>query len=236
MSFNRTRGEPPLSSRPSVEALEERSLLDANAFVRSLYANVLHRFSPSDAEVNGWVNLMQNGMSTQQITGSFLGSTERLGVVVNTDFNVYLERNADQQSLNFWVQQMANGMSQDQVAAAILGSQEYMTLHAATNDGFIKGVYQNVLKRAAEDGALAYWTQQLDNGASRTDVATAILGTHEAHMRDVDTIYAEFLGRMADQNGATSWANALDAGRSESDVIGAIINSPEYINDNGMSS
>jgi hypothetical protein len=215
------------SSKPAVEALEDRSLLDASAFVRSLYANILQRPSPSDAEVNGWVSNINSGMSLQAVTQAFLGSNEHFTLIVNTDFTTLLGRPADQGALNFYTQQMVNGMTQDQVEATILGSQEYYFDQGSTNSNFIQGVYFAVLGRSA-DGDVDYWESQLASGSSREQVSARILGSHEAHVRDVDQIYIQMLHRTADDGGSAYWSNFLDSGRTESDVILSLATSTEY--------
>jgi hypothetical protein len=215
------------SSKPAVEALEDRSLLDASAFVRSLYANILQRPSPSDAEVNGWVSNINSGMSLQAVTQAFLGSNEHFTLIVNTDFTTLLGRPADQGALNFYTQQMVNGMTQDQVEATILGSQEYYFDQGSTNSNFIQGVYFAVLGRSA-DGDVDYWESQLASGSSREQVSARILGSHEAHVRDVDQIYIQMLHRTADDSGSAYWSNFLDSGRTESDVILSLATSTEY--------
>jgi hypothetical protein len=221
---------------PAVEALEARSLLDANAFVRSLYANILQRSSPTDAEVNGWVSAIDSGVSTQAVTQAFLGSSERFGVIVNNDYTSLLGRSVDPTGQNFFVQQMINGATQDQVEAQILGSQEYFNAHSQTNSAFLQGAYMDVLGRNAANADLQFWSTQFDNGASRTEVGLGILGSHEAHLRAVDMAYLDILHRNVDDMGGSGdyWANFLDSGHSESDLIAALTNSQEYLTETGM--
>ncbi|HEV8059527.1 MAG TPA: DUF4214 domain-containing protein, partial [Gemmataceae bacterium] len=148
-------------AKPAVETLENRSLLDASAFVRGLYANILERPSPSAAEVNGWVNQIQNGLSLQTVSADFINSSEHMAVIVKNDYSNFFGRAADQQGLNFWVQQMTNGMSQDQVASQFLGSEEFLMKHGSTNYDFINGVYETVLGRDVDNAGFAYWNEQL---------------------------------------------------------------------------
>jgi Domain of unknown function (DUF4214) len=231
--FSTSAARHSMPSRPAVEALEDRSLMDANAFVRGLYANILQR-APSDAEVNGWVSSLNSGMSMQSVTQAFIGSNEHLALIVNTDFTNFLGRPADPSALSYWTGQMANGMTQDQVAAAILGSPEYFALQGSSNSMYIQGVYFSVLDRSA-DGSVAYWNSQLASGASREQVAADILNSHEAHGRDVDQLYTQILHRSADPGGSQYWTNFLDSGGTESGVIQAITNSTEYRTDYGVS-
>src|SRR5436305_1170736 len=89
-----------LSYRPTVEALEARSLLDANAFVRSLYVNILGRI-PGNGEINGWVSSLNSGMTTAAVTAAFVGSNERFGLMVNQEYSALLGRRVDQASFDY---------------------------------------------------------------------------------------------------------------------------------------
>ena len=227
------------AAKPAVEALESRSLMDANAFVRGLYANVLQRNNPSDAEVNAWVNQIDMGMSLQAVNAAFVGSNERMQVIVNEDYTNLLGRTADQQGLNFWAQQLANGMTQDQVEAGIAGSEEFLMVHGSTNTQFIQGLYQTVLHRTADDASLTYWNNQMNVITSRQvtpeDVALRIVSSDEAHLNDVDTIFSEILHRNADQSSRATWASFLDQGGTQSQVVTSLVNSNEYLSDFGVS-
>jgi hypothetical protein len=226
------------AAKPAVEALESRSLMDANAFVRGLYANVLQRSNPSDAEVNAWVNRIDAGMSLQAVNAAFVGSTERLDVVVKSDYTNLLGRAADQAGLNYWVQQLANGMTQDQVEASMASSEEFFMVHGSTNTEFIQGLYQTVLHRNASDADLTYWNNQLSvvtfHQTTPRDVALRIVSSDEAHLRDVDTIFSEILHRSADDTTRANWASFLDQGGSQAQIITALVNSNEYLGDYGV--
>ncbi len=225
-------------AKPAVETLENRSLLDASAFVRGLYANILDRPSPSAAEVNGWVNLIQNGMSLQTVSSDFIYSSEHMSLIVKSDYSTFLGRTADQPGLNYWVQQLSIGVSQDQVAASFLGSEEFLMKHGSTNYDFINGAYETVLGRDVDNAGFAYWNEQLsvetDRQTSHQDVGSEILASNEAHVREVDQIYSELLHRSPGTSESAYWANILDEGATQSGVVGAIANSPEYLGDYGV--
>ena len=165
--------KPNLTTHLRIEALESRSLMDANAFVRGLYANILER-APSDAEVNGWISQIQAGEShcKPSVPQRLSAARSIWRLVVSSDYTNLLGRSADQQGVNYWAQQMANGMSQDQVEASIASSGEFLQKHGSTNTDFIQGLYETVLHRMADSAEPAYWNQQLD---FRTDGQTTHL-------------------------------------------------------------
>jgi Domain of unknown function (DUF4214) len=226
-----------LSAKPAIEALEDRSLLDASAYVSSLYTNLLQR-SPTATELNGWVSQINNGESLQAVSSAIINGSERLGVIVNADYTTLLGRSADQSGFNFWVQQMQNGMTQDQVEANILSSQEYAMVHGSTDQDFINGIYESVLHRSPSAAEFNYWNNQLIfktyGDTSRQDVASLIVGSDEAHLRAVDALYSQLLHRNADPSGESHWASVLDGGGTESKVAAGLVDSTEYLNATGV--
>ena len=220
-------------SQPGLEGLEARCMLDASAFVRGLYADILHRSNPAQGEVSGWVSQIQSGLSKNSVVAAFVGSNEHRAVLVSDDYTSLLGRTVDQPSLDFWTHQMASGLREDQVRDAVLGSQEYLEHHGDSNATFVDSLYEIELHRGADDASRAFWINQLAAGASRGQIGSQIAGSHEAHLRDVDDVYQEILHRSGDDSGRDNWAAALDNGATVSNVITAFSGSKEYFDDHG---
>jgi hypothetical protein len=214
--------------KPIIEALEERSLLDANAYVRALYASILNRPSPTDAEVNGWVAQINSGVSLEAVAKTFAGSSERFGIIVSDDYTQILGRTVDPAGLNFWVNQMANGMSQAQVQASILSTEEAFAHSFGSNKGFIMLSFQTALGRDVDDAASNFFINELADGASRFDVASQIVNSHEAHLHAIDQIYLQLLGRNADADANAFFGTNLDNGGSLIDVVATVGASTEF--------
>jgi hypothetical protein len=214
--------------RPAVEALEGRTLLDASAFVRGLYADILHRPTASQPEIDSWVSAIKSGVRKEDVVHAFVESNEHFARTVSDDFQRFLGRDADPASRDFWVRQMAAGMREDQVEDAILASPEYRARHGGTDDGFLNGLYQEVLHRGADDAGKAFWTNQLQGGMNSFQVAAAFAASHEAHARDVDGLYLEILHRQADDAGRAAAVDDLDRGDHEFHVEEIFADSNEY--------
>jgi hypothetical protein len=112
-----------------IESGEAQSQLAGNSqFVSAMYNDVLGR-TPSSAEVNAWVNLLQNGVSRNVVVNGFLGSGEyqwHLEMVEVAQFyQNWLGRTAGASELNAWVNLMASGLTYEGLEAALVGSMEY---------------------------------------------------------------------------------------------------------------
>jgi hypothetical protein len=98
------------------------------------------------------------------------------------------------------------------------------------NATFVKNLYHDVLHRtsAPSPSEVAYWQGRLDNGAYRSWVAMALVGSSEAHGFTVDDDYQVMLGRAPDPSGRAFWVGQLDAGVYNEHLLGLLGGSDEY--------
>jgi VCBS repeat-containing protein len=104
-----------------------------------------------------------------------------------------------------------------------------VTVQAAGDETlFIRRLYADLLQRDADAGGLSYWMQQLQQGASRSQVAEGIWRSDEHRGMQVDAYYNTFLHRAADAGGRDYWVRAFQNGATESDVEQGFLTSGEY--------
>ncbi|CEF49391.1 unnamed protein product [uncultured bacterium] len=92
-------------------------------FVLGLYADVFGR-TPSRFELASWVIVLDAGASRLTVATDFLTSLEYRQDLVESDYDIYLGRTADQNGLNFWVNALNTGSTDQEVLAGIFGSPE----------------------------------------------------------------------------------------------------------------
>jgi hypothetical protein len=194
-------------------------------YVANVYILLLNR--APDPSASGWVDSLNNGASPASVVLGVEGSTEYLNDQVNQIYLRYLKRQAyyfDQQG---WTKFIQGGGTFEQVSAAVTGSDEYFRLQGSTNQGFVTGLYRDVLNRTATDADIAAWVAILDGGASRDSVSTAFLTSHEYRTELVQADYLTYLLRPADSAGLTAFVNALNAGATDQQVLAEIFGSLE---------
>ena len=213
---------------------------DAEAAALRLYQGILDRDVDQEGAkfFTGYVN---NGGSLTDVANAFLSSSEFAGVNnaadVNDLYQALLGRTADDAGADAWTSLLANGGSLADVAAAISVSAEAQALDES-NGTFVENLYEAALGREADEAGLQNWVSQLFNGASRADIAQAIVGSAEAASKAnsdfIDSLYQSALDRTADDAGKAHWAAQLEAGASQADVAIAIVGSEEAVahNDN----
>ena len=86
-------------------------------------------------------------------------------------------------------------------------------MEGGTNQGYITGLYEEVLNRSASNAEIAYWETAIDNGAFRFDVSLAFLTSQEYRTDLVQADYMTFLLRPADSGGLNAFVDALNAGQ-----------------------
>lgn len=219
---------------------EEQSIAlahnEAEAAALRLYQGVLGR----DADVDGakfFTAAVNNGTSLTDVANTFLNSNEFAGgnnaAEVNDLYQALLGRGTDGDTgAEGWTSLLANGGTLAEVAAAISVSAEAQALDAS-NGTFVESLYAAALGRNADEVGLQDWVSQLFNGASRAEVAQAIVGSTEAASKAnadfIDSLYQSSLDRSADDAGKAFWAAQIEAGASQADVALGIVGSNEAV-------
>ncbi|WP_020190506.1 DUF4214 domain-containing protein [Pseudomonas putida] len=214
---------------------------DNEAAALRLYQGILDRDVDQEGAkfFTGYVN---NGGSLTDVANALLDSAEFAGVNnaadVNDLYQALLGRGAaDDAGSSVWTDLLANGGNLADVAAAISVSAEAQALDSS-NGTFVENLYEAALGREADEAGLQNWVSQLFNGASRADIAQAIVGSAEAASKAnsdfIDSLYQSALDRTADDAGKAHWAAQLEAGASQADIALAIVGSDEAVahNDN----
>ncbi len=134
------------------------------------------------------------------------------------------------------------GATDAQVRGSLLASDEFLAVHGGTDQGFVTGVYQDVLGRSPDAAGLAQWAAAYDSGFfTRYQLAEAILASPEARLSEVAHWFRDDLGRTASLDalkadpGVAAWANLLDLGVGDDTVQAAIVGSFEYLVGHGAS-
>ena len=109
-------------------------------------------------------------------------------------YQALLDRSPDAPGAQYWLTQVAGGEGTFKLANAFMASPEYIAAYGTqTNTQFINQIYDNAFNRAPDAGGLAYWTNALNNGASRANVAVAIVGCPEGEIAITNVIFVSGL-------------------------------------------
>jgi hypothetical protein len=93
-------------------------------WVTGMYHDLLGR-TPSQAEVDGWVQALNNGEPPTQVAYGFAASPERERQHVTLDYQTFLGRNPTDAERDAWVNAFVHGSTNEQVIAGFAGSLEY---------------------------------------------------------------------------------------------------------------
>ncbi|WP_299026248.1 DUF4214 domain-containing protein [uncultured Sulfitobacter sp.] len=164
-------------------------------FVAELYKNVLDRDLAAGevtaAEISGWTDRMDEGLSRAGVVNGFSESVEfnlktlddANALAVNNNpaewsddiyrlYRATLDRDPDQGGFLAWSEQMSEGRAYEQVAAGFTRSSEFTKTYGNLSDptSFVTQLYSNVLGRAPDATGLSAWVDLLAGGTSREAV------------------------------------------------------------------
>lgn len=196
-------------------------------YVGQLYQEILKR-SPTSGDLSYWTGVLNQGASAFDVAQAIASSPEYRSLQIKQYYVTYLDRQADQGGMNFYLAFMAAGGTFEGVQAQLVGSAEYFQLNGSTNTGFLSSLYHEVLGRPIDQSGAATFTQALNAGVSRTEVAAAILTSTEYRSRLIDSYYQDFLARPADSGGLAAWLSSFRSGARDEQVLSGIISSDEF--------
>ncbi len=94
----------------------------------------------------------------------------------------YLHRSPDACGLRGWVDHLRRGASPEWVQAQILGSDEYYEIHGCRPEGFVAGLYEDVLGRRACRQEIHDWVCRLNRCGCRKRLAEEFLCAAEREL------------------------------------------------------
>lgn len=101
------------------------------------------------------------------------------------------------------------------------------------NTHWVNEVYGDLLHRAAEPAALAYWAGRLASGESRAQVAATIEATDEYRGDEINQVYEHYLHRAADPGALHFGTSYLAAGDAIEQLTVIVAGSHEYFANRG---
>lgn len=161
---------------------------------------------------------------------------------VERAFQRYLGRSAGAAGQNAFATVMRNGTSLEDVIAVILGSPEYYARKGGEPQGFIAGLFQDVLGRAAAPplAAIQPWVDLLVRGAHRNAIASAFLFTAEGRLQLAQRTFADFAIPGAGSSELTTMRADFAQGVSQEDVENMVLYARSqgrtYVDDGASSS
>lgn len=174
----------------SSEYANHASGLNDTAYVAKLYNQVLSRTGDS-AGVHGWTDVLAHGADRSSVANGFLDSSEFQSHYVGQSDNTYVEalyehalgRQADAGGLQTWTNALSSrSLSRTDLDHVFTSSSEFQVQNAPqSNKAFVDDLYMHALGRAADAGGEQSWLHALSHGATRADVAVAIIESPEAH-------------------------------------------------------
>lgn len=166
--------------------------LDRERFITSAYQGLLGR-APEQAGLAHWIGRLEAGEDPSTVLATIADSEEHRRHVVGVAYDRFLERRPDAQGLAHWADAISDTLTLTGLRAQLLSSDEFhQRFGGGTVEGFLRAAYQEVFGRQPDARGLQHWTDQLQGGLSRLQVATFLLSSEEAQLQpDLSIITAQ---------------------------------------------
>lgn len=209
---------------------------------------------PSEIEVTETVETTEPSDSEEIPTSDDQTPSKTQDPIENFVERLYknmLGRDFDEEGLRYWADALAaDELSGNEIADSFYFSAEFEGIsEKASDDEFVKIMYDTFFGREADCGGLKYWVDSLsDKINSRDDVYKAFLSSDEwsdickankisvchYNVEDfVKRLYSNILGRDADVEGMNFWVNELKSlNRTAATVAYGFFDSEEYLASN----
>jgi hypothetical protein len=216
------------AGKPSDVTLGFQCFSEEELWIDELFLVLLGREGDQDG-IAAFFAQLTGGASRTEVALAFLQSVEYRTLLVQSWYMTFLHRSPTLAEIAFWIGQLAGPQTDEDVEAGILGSDEYYNARGGgTNAGFIAALYQDVLGRSPTPAEQAQWDAQFGNGATRNQVALAILKSAEARTRLIGSWFQAYLGRAPTDVELNFYLRRFAAGDTDEQIQAAILGSQEF--------
>ncbi|HET6878882.1 MAG TPA: DUF4214 domain-containing protein [Pirellulales bacterium] len=218
---------PPVVTPPVVTPPVE-TLTKTEQYVTAVYHDVLNR-APDAGGLAYWSNLIDKGAPISSVADQIGHSTEYYtNFVIQPDYQKLLGRAGNQAEVQALAGEMQRGLTDQGVEAKLVATDEFFANAGSNNQIWVDAVYTRMLGRQVDAPGEAWWTAQLANGQSRSQVAQEIAVSQENNTQLINDDYFHYLGRAADLQGLSWWLTQFAAGKTNEDVIAGFTGGREY--------
>lgn len=186
----------------------------ASRFVSALHQAVIGR-GADRATLLQLVSQLQRGVSREQVARTLLSqlAAQQLKVaewlVHDLKLSVPATMLAGRADVSSLASMLASGTPDNDVRAALFDTSTYRAAQGNTPEGFVAGLYRDVLGRGLSANELGLWVGRLSRGQSYYEVARAILASPEARQAKVAGWMMRDLG----------WSGSLEQAKANAVVV-----------------
>ena len=162
------------------------------------YLDGLHRLflgrAASNAEIDRGVTGLEQGSDRIDLTSDLARSDHWAGASLDQMYLDVLGRPADPEGRSYWMGEIGRGLKLQDLGTYFYGSDEYARA-AGSDEAYVRGLYQVLLRRPADDEGLRYWVGELASGRARPpDIAAGFYSSIESRRERAGRLHQQVLG------------------------------------------
>ena len=180
---------------------------DTGAYVDAVYQLFGGRAATS-TEKSYWAPAVASG-NRVALTSALAVTDSWAGARVNELYQTVFQRSADSSGRAYWLDQIRRGLALEAVGVEFYSSSEYFARNGGNRQGWVQGLYRDLLGRTADGGGVSYWVAQLAGGQPRSAVAANFYRSNESRRDRTGRLHQTILGSRLVDPGLQQWADRL---------------------------
>jgi hypothetical protein len=167
------------------------------------------------------------------VAGAICQSDEYYSKLITSTYQHYLSRTPEPAGLASWLDQFDHyGLTDEKLEAGLIGSAEYIANHGGNGQGWVIGMYHDLLGRTPDAAGLGNWLTQLQGGVTPESIAYGFAASAEREGQRVLADYQRLLGRTPTPSEVSSWVDQfVHHGVTNERVMAGFVASAEYFQD-----
>jgi hypothetical protein len=155
----------------------------------------------SDLSGSGGTDLLAGVERLKFSDGSLALDTVGAAGSVYRIYSAMFNRAPDDAGLGFWIKALDSGAKPVDISQGFINSAEFVSLYGAnaSDETFVKALYNNVLHRNPDEGGMAFWVNALHSGGTRSETLVGFSDSAEnievmSHIIPVGVPYVPYVG------------------------------------------
>jgi hypothetical protein len=222
--------------RLHLEALEDRTapatgpaVSVAQLFVADVYFTELAQ-SATPAQIAKYSSELLPGFTTTDVANQILSTTDFQAVEIRQLYARFAGFDPGSGGVSFWLDLLTRpGNTMDTVRVDFLSSDIYFNRVGGTNTAFVSALFGDVWNKPIDPALLNQYVNSLNNGATRSSVATAFVTDPRGYQTQIIADYEKVLFRDPDAASINFFTSFRQNGGTNEQILGQLHGSSELL-------
>jgi hypothetical protein len=222
-------------------SLNEMSKMYEGLDISGSQANWLKYSFDAGGNYNYWTSSEDSASSAHRKNMHYAGGTSVISQKSEDGFKVrairYFSIAGSSSPSDSPTSSSPRALTPEEIVALNLTIQQQVDRYGATNNGFVRMLYDNALGRVYDGGGFGFWTGELTaNTMTGSQIAYHFIFSAElaptinslSDNEFIAFLYQTLMNRSYDSEGYANWQQHFESGMTREEMVNYFVNSPEF--------